>query len=163
MKAFEDVCQEEYLAVQKFLTRLCGNAELGQELTQETFYRAMNTWHSYSGGCSVYTWLCTIGKHLYWDMLRKKEIPQAELNEQSSIPDFTDQLVLQDRAMAAYHSLHALQEPYREVFTMRTFCDLSHAQIGELFGKSESWARVTYYRARMLLSNTLKEENNHED
>lgn len=96
-------------------------------------------------------------------MLRKKEIPQAELNEQSSIPDFTDQLVLQDRAMAAYHSLHALQEPYREVFTMRTFCDLSHAQIGELFGKSESWARVTYYRARMLLSNTLKEENNHED
>ena len=67
-----------------------------------------------------------------------------------------------DRAMAAQRLLHELAEPYREVFTLRTFADLSHLQIGELFGKSESWARVTYYRARRMLAEGLKETDDHE-
>lgn len=160
MKEFEDVCRDEYLAVQKFLTRLCGSAELGRELTQETFYQAMKNWRTFEGKCSVYTWLCTIGKRVYWTTLRRDESPPAEPDSTLAAPDFTDQLVIRDLAMTAYHRLHALPEPYREVFTLRTFADLSHAQIGELFGKSESWARVTYYRARLLLAETMKEENN---
>ena len=63
--------------------------------------------------------------------------------------------------MAAHRILHTLEEPYREVFTLRTFCDLSHTQIAELFGKSESWSRVTYYRARRMLQDAVK-ENDHE-
>lgn len=158
MKEFEDVCKDEYQDVLRFLTRLCGDAQAAQEMTQETFYQAMKNWKAFEGKCSVYTWLCTIAKRVYWGSLRKTAESPAEPDESIPTPDFADQLVLKDRAMAAYHSLHALPEPYREVFTMRTFCDLSHAQIGELFGKSESWARVTYYRARMMLAHTVKEE-----
>jgi len=58
--------------------------------------------------------------------------------------------------------LHLIEEPYREVFTLRTFCELSHSQIAELFGKSEAWSRVTYYRARQMLQNGMKEENERE-
>ena len=158
MKDFEDACRDEYQAVQKFLTRLCGSAELGRELTQETFYQAMKNWRTFEGRCSVYTWLCTIGKRGYWSALRRDDPPPAPPDEDAAIPDFTEQLIRQDQAMTAYHRLHALPEPYREVFTLRTFADLNHSQIGELFGKSDSWARVTYYRARMLLAETMKEE-----
>lgn len=62
--------------------------------------------------------------------------------------------------MIAHHMLHLLDEPYREVFTLRTFCDLTHSQIADLFGKSESWARVTYYRARLQLQDAMKKEEN---
>ena len=64
--------------------------------------------------------------------------------------------------MAAQRALHRLPEPYREVFTLRTFCDLSHQQIGELFQKSGSWSRVAYHRARLMLVEALKGENEHE-
>ena len=65
--------------------------------------------------------------------------------------------------MHAHRVLHTLEEPFREVFTLRTFCDLSHSQIAELFGKSESWSRVTYYRARQMLQKTIREENHEEE
>ena len=75
-----------------------------------------------------------------------------------TVDDVTDALVRSDRLMAAHRLVHRLPEPMREVFTLRTFGDLSHAQIGSLFGKSDSWARVTYYRARQQLSQMSKEE-----
>ena len=103
------------------------------------------------------TWLCAIAKRLYWQSLRKPAPASWETEPEIGVPDFTEQLVRRDRMMAAQRLLHDLPEPYREVFTLRTFCDLSHAQIGELFGKSDQWARVTYYRARKLLAETLKE------
>ena len=65
--------------------------------------------------------------------------------------------------MIAHRMLHLLEEPYREVFTLRTFCDLSHAEIAGLFGKSESWSRVTYYRARQLLQSAMKETHHEKE
>ena len=65
--------------------------------------------------------------------------------------------------MIAHRRLHMLEEPYREVFTLRTFCDLSHIEIAELFGKSESWSRVTYYRARGMLRETVKENEDEKE
>lgn len=50
-----------------------------------------------------------------------------------------------------------LSEPYREVFSLRTFGQLSFVQIGELFNKTDSWARVTYYRAKSKLREDLDE------
>ena len=140
-----------------FLMRLCGNRDLAQELTQETFYQAVKGWKRYRGDAGVSTWLCGIAKRLYWTSLRKQAPPPVSCAAEPHAPDFAEQLVTADRAMAAQRLLHELAEPYREVFTLRTFCNLRHAQIGELFGKSESWARVTYYRARQMLAEGLKE------
>jgi RNA polymerase sigma-70 factor, ECF subfamily len=154
---------EEYGGmVHAFLMRLCGNRELADELTQETFYQALRGWKRFRGDANVSTWLCGIAKRLYWVALRKTPPAPAGLMTEQSIPDFTEQLIRSDRAMAAQRLLHALAEPYREVFMLRTFCDLSHAQIGELFGKSESWARVTYYRARQKLAEGMKEADEDE-
>ncbi|MBR6185475.1 MAG: sigma-70 family RNA polymerase sigma factor [Clostridia bacterium] len=145
-----------------YLTRLCQNRELAQELTQETFYQAVRHINRFEGKSSVYTWLCGIAKHLYCDALRASR-PAQPLEDALPAPeDFTEQLCRKDQAMAAHRLLHVLDEPYREVFTLRTFCDLSHAQIADLFGKSEAWSRVAYYRARQMLRSAMEEKENEE-
>lgn len=159
---FEQTYQEYQQMIQAFLLRLCGNAHLAEELTQETFYQAFRHWDDFHGQSSVSTWLCTIAKRLLYNTVRKKELLPLEEATNASADDVTDALVQSDRKMAAHRLVHRLPEPMREVFTLRTFGDLSHAQIGSLFGKSDSWARVTYYRARQMLQTMAKEEWNDE-
>ncbi len=143
-----------------FLLRMCRDRDLADEVTQETFYQAIRHWKDFRGESSVSTWLCTIAKRqLYTAMRRVPPMPLEKAPEQS-VPDFAEALADSDRAMIAQRALHSLPEPYREVFTLRTFADLSHGQIASLFGKSDGWARVTYYRARQLLAEAMKEEKN---
>ena len=157
----EEIYRQYGSTVTAYLTRLSGSAELAEELTQETFYRAIKSIDRFDGRCSVSTWLCGIAKHLYIDSLRRRK-PTEPLPEQLPSPeDFAERIVRKDQAMIAHRLLHSLEEPYREVFTLRTFCDLSHPQIAELFKKSESWSRVTYYRARRMIQDAM-EENKHE-
>ena len=149
--------------VTAYLTRLTGNSDLARELTQETFYQAVRSIRRYDGRSGVGTWLCGIARHLYYDALRKQK-PTAPLTEEIPSPDdFTERIIRGDQAMAAHRLLHQLGEPYREVFTLRTFCDLGHAQIGGLFGKSEAWSRVTYYRARQMLLGAMEKEEHDEE
>ena len=147
--------------VKAYLTRLSGSSELAEELTQETFYQAVRSIDRFDGRCSAGTWLCGIAKHLYIDAVRRRKPTEPLTEDIPSGEDFAEQLVRKDQAMIAHRYLHSLEEPYREVFTLRTFCDLSHPQIAELFKKSEAWSRVTYYRARRMLQEAMK-ENDHE-
>ena len=163
MADFEQTYREYEQMIHRFLLRLCGNANLAEELTQETFYQAFKHWGSFRGQSSVSTWLCTIAKRQLYNAVRKKELLPLETAAQASADDVTDALVSSDRVMAAHRLVHRLSEPMREVFTLRTFGDLSHSQIGSLFGKSESWARVTYYRARQALQQMAKEEHLYEE
>ncbi len=161
MKDFEQTYREYFSFVKAFLTRMSGNAFLAEELTQETFTQALRHWHEFRGDSSITTWLCTIAKRLYLNVARRqKHISLDVIPEPHSEEDVTDALIRSDRQMAAHRLLHRLPEPYREVFTLRTFGELSHGQIASLFGKSESWARVTYYRARQMLNQMAKEEWN---
>ena len=147
--------------VKAYLTRLSGSSELAEELTQETFYQAVRSIDRFDGRCSASTWLCGIAKHLYIDAVRRRKPTEPLPEDIPSGEDFAEKIVRKDQAMIAHRYLHSLEEPYREVFTLRTFCDLSHPQIAELFKKSEAWSRVTYYRARRMLQEAMK-ENDHE-
>lgn len=157
MKDFGDVYGEYWDLVYGFLFRLCQNEHFAEELAQETFFRAMRAWDSLRGDSSVSTWLCAIAKRLYYSSLRKTPVLPIDELPMGETPDIAEQLLDGDRQMIVQRILHQLPEPYREVFTLRTLCDLSHGQIGELFGKSDNWARVTYYRARLLLVQAMKE------
>jgi RNA polymerase sigma-70 factor (ECF subfamily) len=155
---FEKTYREYSEMIHAFLLRLCGNAHLAEELTQETFYQALKHWERFRGESSVSTWLCTIAKRQLYNAVRRKDMLPLEDAVLASDDDVTDALVCSDRMMAAHRLVHRLPEPMREVFMLRTFGDLSHQQIGSLFGKSDSWARVTYYRARQMLQMMAKEE-----
>lgn len=157
MSDFGDIYTEYREMVFGFLYRLCRNGSLAEEMTHETFYRAMKGWHRFRGDSSVFSWLCGIAKHLYFETLKKPPTVPFDETSAAPAPDIADSLAEKDRQMQAQHILHRLPEPYREVFTLRTFCDLSHRQIGELFSKSDNWARTTYYRARQMLQQAMKE------
>ena len=152
---FEEVYTREFPGVYKYLFALCGEQTLAEELTQETFYRAIQNSETFRGTCKLSVWLCQIGKNLYLSQMRRERRRQqiSEIN-QISHPDPEDALLRHDTAMILHRHLHSLPDPYKEVFSLRTFGELSFAQIGELFEKSESWARVTYHRAKL----KLKEE-----
>lgn len=158
MNDFERTCHAEYSKVRSFLLRMTGDESLTEELTQETFYQAMKKWKGFRHQCAVSTWLCGIAKNLFYTYCRKpKPVPEEEMPEKPA-EDFVETLLDKEQRLQAHRLLHSLPEPYREVVTLHTFGELSHQEIGTLFGKPERWARVTYYRGRQMLVRLMKGE-----
>ena len=140
-----------------YVFSLCGNKELTEDIVQDTFVQAILHEKSFRGDCKVETWLCQIAKNLYYSHLRKKnrqEPPEQRYTEN----DFVHKLEEKDTAKNVLKVLHELPEPYREVFYLHVFGEVALVEIAELFGKSPSWAGVTYYRAKQKISDRLKED-----
>ena len=154
---FERLYDEQFPIVYRYLTVLCGNPSLAEELTQETFYRAIEHSTSFRGECKLSVWLCQIGKNCWLTHLRKEKYQSTdEALEQLIAPqNIEEDFFSKENALKIHKELDQLPEPYREVFTLRIFAELSFAQIGELFTKSESWARVTYHRAKLKLKERI--------
>ncbi len=128
-----------------------------EEITQNTFYKAMTAKKKFEGKSSEFTWLCSIAKRLMIDEYRRGK-KTGELSE--AVPSEKDiARETEDRNMALHIHLvlHEMPEPYKEVFQLRIFGELSFAQIGMIFGKSENWARVTYHRARLKIQERMEE------
>lgn len=156
MKKFEDIYSENQGFIFRFLVKLCGNVNLAEELCQETFYRAYMNFASLKSEQSVSAWLCTIAKNTYfaWFNEQKKKTAMPEDLDDLS-PDISEVFEEKELADRAFVSLHALEEPYKEVFMLYVFGGLSLKAISSLFSKSESWARVTYYRAKQKIMEGL--------
>lgn len=146
---FEEVYNRYSQDVFKFCLSLCGSSHIADDITSETFLKAIKTGDTFEDRCSVKVWLCQIAKNTYYDYLRKHskitELP-ADIPSESNF-----ELKLLDKAdsIKIHKRLHQLDDPYKEVFSLRIFSELSFAEIGEIFGKSESWARVTFHRAKV--------------
>ena len=148
---FEEVYNRYSKDVLRFCLSLCGNSHIAEDITGETFLKAIKTGGAFEGKCSVKVWLCQIAKNTYYDYLRKHS-KLTELPEDMPV-ESSFELELFDKADALkiHKLLHQLNEPYKEVFSLRIFSELSFAEIGEIFGKTESWARVTFHRAKLKL------------
>ena len=134
------------------------NQSLAEEITQNTFYKAMTAKHTYEGKSSEFTWLCSIAKNLAIDECRKNtKYPSFDEASSEVSFDMVDNYEDQDTALQIHLILHELQEPYKEVFQLRVFGELSFSQIGTIFGKTENWARVTYHRARLKIKERMDE------
>ncbi|MDD7517020.1 RNA polymerase sigma factor [Ruminococcus flavefaciens] len=137
-----------------YLMTLCGNADTAEELTQETFYRALRSVNKYKGESSVYTWLCGIARNAWLEELRKRTRHKgeelSELTEDTALrPD--EKAESEDSRIRLLKKIHSLPETEKELILLRASQELSFREIGEIFGKSENWARVTYYRAKQKL------------
>ena len=154
---FENVFLEYNQFVFRFLMKLCGDVSLAEELTQETFFRAYMNISGLRDEQKVSAWLCQIAKNTYfaWFNAQKKNQPMANSLAVDSTPDIAELFEEKELAGRAFSCLHALEEPYKEVFMLFVFCGLSSKDISAMFGKSESWARVTYYRAKQKIMEGL--------
>lgn len=159
MKDFEQIYQIHGPKVYCFLLDLSRDPALSEELTQETMVRAVLNIGSFRGDCQLDVWLCQIAKNLYYDHCRKNK-KRMSLEQIPDVPDNHDiaaDLDDKDMAQRILILLHDLDEPYKEVFTLHALGDVPLKQISKLFGKSDSWARVTYYRAKAMITAKLKE------
>lgn len=157
---FNEILCAEYEAVYRYVLSLCRNENDAREVTQETFLKAMSNSGKFRSDSSLYTWLCTIAKNSWINRCRKRsrEVP-TEIPETLPAEDSLEQRVSDDDlSMQIHRVLHALKEPYKEVFSLRVFGQLSFANIAKLFSKTEGWARVTYYRAKKTITEALGKE-----
>lgn len=158
MKDFGEIYAEHFTDVYKYVLTLCRNEAIAEEVTQETFFKAMRNIDQFSGSCKLYVWLCQIAKNTYFSLSKKKKRLAPGIDADS--PDIASDLegdYLDKEATRQLHVLiHNLNEPYKEVFTLRIFGELPFSQIGELFGKTDSWARLVFYRAKKQLQEAMK-------
>lgn len=161
MTEFERVYREYFRDVELYLMALCKDAHLAEELTAQTFFKAMEALPKFRGECDIRTWLCALAKNRYLSYLRKHKqtVPLEELHASDPGPTVEERVLDQAQAMAVHKVLHSLPEPYKEVFSLRVFGQLSFSAIGELFGKTPNWACVTYHRARQKIKDAMEVQN----
>ena len=159
MDDMDEIYRLHAQAVYKYLLSLCRDEGLAEELTQECFYQAVKSIDRFDGRSKVSVWLCQIAKHLYYKELRKsgREVP---LPEEFPIPapSAENQFLAAEDRTALLKAVHGLPEPYRETVYLRSFGNLSFREIGAVMGKSENWARVTFYRGKERLKGGLDHE-----
>ena len=153
----EGIYQQYAQTVYRYLLSLTRDADLAEELTQETFYQAIRSSDRFDGNCRLSTWLCAIAKHVLLTWQRKHPM-QEELTDDAGLTASAETEVLEQQGrIELIRRMHELPEPGREVMYLRVFGGLSYAQIGEVYDKSENWARVTYYRAKEKLRKEVSE------
>ena len=155
---FDRIYQTYFDPVYRYSLSLSGNPQIAEEITQETFFRAMRSLDRFRGESTLKSWLCAIAKNLWLSERRRKA--SLPIDDAAPLPDPSmgpeEAVARRDESMRVHRLLHHLEEPYREVFTLRTLGQLSFRDIGELFGKSENWACVVYHRARARLKGEME-------
>ena len=155
----EKLYQAHYMRVFSYAMTLSGDRTLAEEITQETFYRAFAKADKFRKESDEVTWLCAIAKNYFYDEKRRQG-KTGPIPEGTDLPDpgkgIEQTAVDRDSSFRIHVALHALEEPYREIFELRVFGELSFSEIGTIFGKTENWARVTYHRARLKLQERME-------
>lgn len=153
----ETLYRENAKIVYHYLYSRCKDEELSKDLTQETFLKAYESMERFDGSCKISTWLCQIAKHLLYRHWEKagRQIPteQEELiqNAPAAKENTESQVLTRIELIDCLKELQKLPEQLREVMYLRVMSDLSYREIGEIMGKSENWARITFYRAKEAL------------
>lgn len=165
MTDFEKIYNEYFNDVYLYIKRLSGDEHVAEDITSETFFKALKSIDSFRGECEIRVWLCQIAKNSYYTYIKKNtKIQNVDETELINLPDnknsVENEVQSKLQAFAIQKILHEIDEPYREVFMWRVYADLSFKEIAGIFNKNENWACVTYHRARKLIKERLESEKN---
>ncbi len=161
---FEQIYNRYFNDVYKYIRKLSNNEHIAEEITSETFFKAMKSLDSYRNECDFRVWLCQIAKNSYYSYIKKQSrleyLDELELANIVDLDSFVEEkLINKEQMIQVQKLLHNLSEPYKEVFMWRVFADLSFKQIGQIFNKTDNWACVTYHRARIMLKSIVEEDS----
>jgi len=142
-----------------FIRSLSHDESIAEEITQEVFFKVLKSIEKFDGSKDIRAWLYTIAKNTYFSHYKKKkrQIDSDVVEESNMGVQIVKHLMNEEDAFTVHQFLHSMNEPYKEVFSLRTFGELPFEKIGHLFGKSAGWARVTYYRARKKIIEYMEE------
>lgn len=154
------ICEEYYQTVYGYLITITGgNYDLAEELTQETFYRAIKNAKQFREECKMSTWLCQIAKYTFYQHLdkknRRKEVSMDAVIEVAMEQQIEREYISNEQKLEIYKKIQSLESPAKDVLMLRLSGELSFREIGEILGKTENWARVTFYRGKQILGKEL--------
>ena len=158
MTDFEKLFHENREFIFKYLMKMTRDITLSEELTQETFFRAYMNYASLKNKEKSSVWLCQIAKNTYfaWYNEQKRKDSLDGVDAVSSDVSMEEAFVAKELSRKALICLHELEEPYKEVFMLSVLGGFSLKDISAIFGRSESWARVTFYRAKQKLLERMR-------
>lgn len=164
MEDFDALYRRYLREVYRYLLKLCGDEHIAEELTQSAFMVAFEKLESFRGESRISVWLCQIAKYEYYNWRRKnrKYSDEEPVEQESGEYEPLGYILRKEENTRLYKVLQNLMEPYKEVFLLRTLEEMSYRDIGKKWGKSESWARVTYYRARKMIVEYVEEREKRE-
>ena len=161
MQNMEQIYKQYFETVNKYLFCLTHNSDISEELTQETFYRAVKKINTFKGDCKISVWLCQIAKNLWYDELKKnKKIENIgeEIFSIQSEDKMEEKIILNESKLELYEKIQKLDRQTRDVIYLRITGELSFKEIGDILNKTENWARVTFYRGKQKLKESDKDE-----
>ncbi|GFZ83089.1 RNA polymerase subunit sigma [Paenibacillus marchantiophytorum] len=164
MESIEQLYETYAQTVYRYLFSITQNADMSEELTQETFYQAMNSIHNFRGECKISVWLCQIAKRTWYRELNKNKKTQSVSMDDFDIPisarrNLENDVLQNEEKLSLYRMLNRLEEKTKEVMYLRLSGELSFSEIGEILGQSEVWARVTFYRGKQQMMKGRSEWN----
>lgn len=151
MQDIQKIYEEYFDCIYRYLFCLTHNSDIAEELTQETFYRAVKKIDTYKGTCKISVWLCQIAKNLWFDECRKAKIDKKTFMNEKYEKSLEEESILKDNKINLYKKMQNLDEKTREVIYLRITGELSFKDIGNILNKTETWARVTFYRGKKYL------------
>lgn len=162
MTSIEDLYNLYYKDIYAFVLSQSKQKDVAEEIAQETFLKAMKSISRFKGDCDIRVWLCQIAKNTFYTYVKKnkRELPtsmEEETTEVASDVNIVECFENQEMVMEIHKVLHNLEDPYKEVFHLRVFGNLSFSNIASLYGKTDSWARVTYHRAKNMIREKMEE------
>lgn len=161
LKSFDEIYREEAKTVYWFVYSYVGEHNLAEELTQETFYRAIKSINNYNGKCKISVWLCQIAKHIMFQQFEKDnkyKCTTLEENREAILESLEVGIINSESKKEIYKAINQLDIISKEVVLLRLTGELSFKDIGEILGKSENWARVKYFRAKSKIGRRLEDD-----
>lgn len=161
---FEQIYSTYFESVYRYIWKLSGDEHIAEEITSETFLKAMKSIEDFRGDCDMRVWICQIAKNTYYSYMKKScRMVSVDETEYQSITDpnafIEEQIGIQEEILQIRKILHTMSDPYKEVFMWRVFGEMSFKEIGALYGKTDNWACVTYHRARKMIQDRLEEND----
>ena len=161
---FEEIYRTYFNDVFVYIRKLSGDENIAEEITSQTFFKALSSINKFRGECDARVWLCQIAKNCYFTYLKKNSKTEniddiQVLNIQDFTCDINEIISNKEQSKRIQTVLHTIPEPYKEVFMWRVFAELNFKEIGQIFDKSDNWACVTYHRARNMIKEKLEETN----
>ena len=155
----EKMCNQHYKYVKSYALSLCLNETLAEDITQETFYNAIKKIDTFKNDCKIETWLCSIAKNIFLNLKRKKQTENI-LDYPNLVADsnIEENVIKDENVKRILAEAVKLETPYKEVFYMKSLGDMPYSTIADVFGKTENWARVTYFRAKKQIEERMSSD-----
>ena len=145
----EELYRTYFDIVYRYIRSVSRDGALAEEVTQETFFKALKKADQFRDDCDVRVWLCQIAKHIWYQELDRRRRKKTEpLQENGTGDGLENDYCRKEQTMEVMKAVHILEESGKEVFLLRITGGFSFKEIGEICGRNENWARVTFYRAK---------------